>query len=328
MTEWQDRRVLVTGAAGFLGANLTHALAAAGAHVFALVRATTDRWRLAAVDPSCAVVSADLLDAEATAAVFRFAQPSIVFHTACVRGQFETPHAMAIAKTATLVGTANVCRLARELGVERLVHFGSSLEYGSATEPLSEMRALAPDTGRGLVKAEETLFLLQCGRTTGVPLVVLRPFAVYGPWEGPERYVPAVMRSILEGTELHVSQAQDSHDFVYIGDVVAASLRAAVAASAAGEIFNVGTGVRTTNQELVAAAERVCNSTVRMSRTPGPAQPVETGCWVADVRKAQQHLGWSAPTTLEEGLRETYRWSAAHRAARLNRPTAPTRPVV
>lgn len=316
MTEWQGRRVLVTGAAGFIGAHLTHALTAAGAHVFALVRATTDRWRLASLDPSCAIVTADLINAEATAAVMRFARPSIVFHAAAIPGHFETPHAMAIAKTATVLGTANVCRLASELGVERLVHFGSSLEYGAANEPLAEERALTPVTGRGLVKAEETIFLLQCARTTGLPFVVLRPFSVYGPWETSGRLFPALMRCILDGSDLRLTQDRVSHDFIYVGDVVAASLRAAFAPSVAGEILNVGTGVQTTNVELVARAERVCDTTVRISATPYPSRPVDVPFWVADVRKTQRLLGWSARTGLEEGLRETYRWHAARYADR------------
>ena len=308
MTEWLGRQVLVTGAAGFIGAHLTHALTRAGAHVYALVRPSTDRWRLAAVDPTCTIVPADLLDGEAMSAAFRFAQPSIVFHTAAVRGQFDTPHAIAMAKAATLLGTANVCRLSASMSVERLVHFGSALEYGAADEPLSEARALAPVTGCGFVKAEETLFALQYARMSRLPVVMLRPFNVYGPWEDPTRAVPALMRSVIDGAELKLTDERVTRDFVYVDDVVTASLRAAFAPDAAGEVLNIGTGVPTSNRDLIKSAERVCNVTIRVSPVPRATSAPEAESWVADVGKTQRRLGWSSLTSLDDGLRETHRW--------------------
>ena len=324
MTEWQGQRVLVTGAGGFIGAHLTRALAAAGAHVFALVRPGTEVWRLGADEAAWSIVTADLIDAEATASVVRFARPSIVFHAAAVPGHFETPPARSIAQAATLMAASSLCRALTEpdQSVQRLVHFGSSLEYGAATEPLSESRSLMPTTGRGLVKAEETLYLLQVARNTGLPLTVVRPFSVYGPWEGPSRFVPTLMRCILDGTELRLTKTGLRRDFVFVTDVVAAAMRAAFAPEAAGEIINVGTGRQTTNEEIVATAERVCDTSVRIAPAPFPQRLVDTDFWVADVRKAQGLLGWSARTGLDEGLRETYRWSVARHVNRRNE-TAP-----
>jgi nucleoside-diphosphate-sugar epimerase len=276
--------------------------------VFALVRSSTDGWRLDLAEPTWSIVTADLLDTESTMAAVRFARPTVVFHTAAVPGHFETPSARSIAKAATIMAALNLSRALADQQVDRFVHFGSSLEYGPAREPLSESRALMPVTGRGLVKAEETMYLLQASRTTGMPLTVLRPFSVYGPWEHPSRFVPTLMRSILDGGELQLPRAQVRHDFVYVADVVAAAMRAAFAAEAKGEIINVATGRQFTNEDVVAAAERVCDTKVRISRTRFPSRPVDTDYWVADVRKAQQMLGWSARTDLDEGLRETYRW--------------------
>ena len=313
MTEWVGQRVLVTGAAGFIGSHLTHSLAAAGAHVFALVRSSTNAWRLTTPDANWSVVSADLLDTDATATVVKFVQPSIVFHAAAIPGHYETPAGVTIAKAATLMAAANLCRALADQPVHRFVHFGSSLEYGHAQEPLSEARSLSPVVGRGLVKAEETLYLLQLARTVGMPLTVLRPFSVYGPAEESTRFVPTLIRCIIDGTDMRLTKAGFRRDFVFVSDVVEASMRAAFAPAAAGEIVNVGTGRQTSNAEVVAAAERVCDTTVRIAREPFAQRPVDTDFWVADVRKAHRVLGWSARTSLEDGLRETYRWFAARR---------------
>jgi len=318
MTEWQGQRVLVTGAAGFIGACLTHALAAAGAHTFALVRSSTDLWRLEHADPRISIVTADLINADATTEVVRFARPSVVFHAAAIGGHYESAAARTLAKAATLMAASNLCRALAGQQVQRLIHFGSSLEYGPAHEPLDESRALTPVLGRGLVKAEETLYLLQVSKTTGLPLTVLRPFSVYGPWEGPERFIPTLMRCLIERSEIQLTGPGLRRDFVYVGDVVTAAMRTAFVPGADGEIINIATGRQTANEEIVATAERVCDTRVRVGAQPFPQRPVDTDYWVADVRKAQRMLGWTARTSLDEGLRETYRWHASRHVGRID----------
>jgi nucleoside-diphosphate-sugar epimerase len=124
------------------------------------------------------------------------------------------------------------------------------------------------------------------------------------------------MRCIRDGSELSLTRTGIRRDFVFIDDVVAASLRAAFAPAAVGEILNIATGRQFANEDLVSTAERVCDTTVRIAATPYPDRSVDTGYWVADVRKTRRLLGWSARTDLEEGLRETYRWSIAGHAGR------------
>lgn len=314
MTDWRGRRVLVTGAAGFIGANLVERLGSAGADVHALVRASTDRWRLDAIDAPFSVVVADLTDAAATGRVVRAVEPSVVFHAAATSGHFDTPAERGHVLADTLLCISNLCEAVRNLPLHRFVHLGSSLEYGPASEPLAETRQPAPATGRGVVKAEETRWCRNFARHSGLPLVVLRPFSVYGPWEPESRFVPTVMRTIRTGGELPLTRPGIRRDFVFVRDVVEASLTAALLPGAVGEIFNVGSGRQSTNEALVAAAERVTGATIRTLPGAFPIRPVDTDHWVADVRKARERLEWSAAYELDRGLAETYRWCASHAA--------------
>lgn len=316
MTDWRGQRVLVTGAAGFIGANLVERLGSTGADVHALVRASTDRWRLDAIDGPFSIATADLTDAAATGRVVRDVRPSVVFHAAATSGHFETPAAREKVLADTLLRMSNLCEAVRHQPLHRFVHVGSSLEYGTSSEPLAETREPAPTTGRGVVKAEETRWCRDFARRSGLPLVVLRPFSVYGPWEPESRFVPTVMRAILTGGELPLTRPGIRRDFVFVRDVVEACLRAAVIPGAVGEIFNVGSGRQSTNEDLVAAAERVAGATIRIVPGAFPTRPVDTDHWVADVRKARECLGWSAAHQLEQGLAETYRWCVS----RMTRP--------
>jgi nucleoside-diphosphate-sugar epimerase len=311
MIGWQGRRVLVTGAAGFIGANLVEALVSAGADVHALVRPSTDGFRLAGLAGRFAMPIADLADAPATRSVLRSVRPEIVFHAAAPTGHYDAPDARSDGLKKTLVLTASLCSAIREAGVARLVHFGSSLEYGAAIEPLSEARALTPTTGRGAAKAAETQMVRQFGAEGRVAVVIVRPFSVYGPWEQASRLVPTVMRAILTGGELRLTRPGIRRDFVFVRDVVRASLLAALSPGASGETINVGSGRQWTNEALVDLAQRVAGVTIRVVPSAFDTRPVDTDHWVADVRKARAVLGWAPAYDLEQGLAETYRWSAA-----------------
>lgn len=318
MNPWRRRRVLVTGAAGFIGANLIESLASAGADVRALVRASTNCWRLDALPLHGARVVADLTDRQAASEAIRAVRPDVVFHLAAPSGHFETPQELDRALSDSQAAITNLYETVADFDVHRVIHFGSSLEYGPAAEPLVETRELAPTTGRGVVKAAETRWALAFARQSGLPLVMLRPFSVYGPWEGVHRFVPTVMRAILDDHVLRLTPPGIRRDFVFVRDVVAASLAAALTPGIEGEIFNVGAGRHYANEELVSAAEAVSGRKIRTWLGAYRTRPVDTGHWVADVEKARERLGWSAAHDLRSGLAETYRWFALQRTAASN----------
>jgi nucleoside-diphosphate-sugar epimerase len=147
----------------------------------------------------------------------------------------------------------------------------------------------------------------------GVPAVLLRPFSVYGPWEAPSRFVPTVMRALQTGAHLPLTRPGINHDYVFVGDVVAACLLAADAPGVNGEVINVGSGCQWTNEELVEVAERVAGVRARVAVGAYPNRRVDTGHWVADIAKAKRLLGWTPGYSLERGLTEMWRWSAGLR---------------
>ena len=303
----RDARVGVTGAAGFVGANLCRKLLAAGAEVHALVRPRSDRHRLTDLESRLRVAAVDLCDRVALQATLQAVRPEIVFHAA-IHNAYRTDDPLHPVVADNVVATANLIDVLAELGNTRLVHLSSSTEYGPTDQPHHEDDPLQPITRHGATKAAATLIVVQQAQQGVLPAVVLRLFSVYGPWESEHRLVPLAIRAALTGAVLPLTQPGLRRDYVFVDDAAEACLRAAVADTTHGEIYNVGSGKQTANEELVAEVGRVVGREVRTVVGGYAAHATDTMCWVADVDRAREHLGWSVRHSLAEGLAQTVEW--------------------
>ncbi|MBI3423762.1 MAG: NAD-dependent epimerase/dehydratase family protein [Acidobacteria bacterium] len=312
MRSLSGQRVLVTGATGFIGANLVRALLQSNAEIHVIARAGADRWRLAEIAAQLIWHAADLTARAPLARAVAAAQPDFIFHSAAFGGHSTTAAQRAAALGDTVAGTANLLEALAPLPYRRLVHLGSSLEYGPKAQPLREDDLLTPNTFRGATKAAAALLCLQAARAEQKPIVVLRPFSVYGPWEAHGRLLPTLMLALLRGGELPLTEAGIYRDFIFVEDVVEACLRAAATDGVVGEIINAGSGEQYSNEEVVALAQEVAG--IRLKVTPGtfPRRPSDTAHWVADIGKAQRLLDWQPRHDLRVGLTKTFAWFRAH----------------
>jgi len=311
-SDLRRRPVLVTGASGFIGSNLVLALVETGAEVHAVVRPGTTLEPLGDAVCDVAVHECDLRQQADVERAYRAARPEVVIHLAARRGHPATPEETAMLLEDTVFGTARLLAAAAAAPPARLVHVGSSLEYGRFARPAREDDRLEPSTVRGAAKAAATMLVLAYAREAARPATILRPYAVYGPREWASRLVPRAIRAALDGVELPLAVGP-RHDYVYVADVVEAVLVAASADLPPGEIVNVGSGRMTANEELVEVLARATE--VEIHTRPGafPPRPWDTDVWCADISKAERLLGWRPAHSLEAGLRETFEWFREHR---------------
>jgi nucleoside-diphosphate-sugar epimerase len=298
-------RALVTGAAGFVGANLVRRLLGDGHEVHALVRPGSDRWRLSGV-ADVRVAEADLRDAGAVAATVAGIRPEAVFHLG-TRGAYSWQADEREILETNVLGTANVLDACARVGVAALVNTGSSSEYGFKDHAPAETEPLEPTSVYGVAKAASTLLCTSVARERALPVTTLRLYSAYGPWEEPGRFVPALAAAALRGTLPSLASPRVARDFVWVGDVVDAYLVAA-AAPGTGAVYNVGSGRQTTLEEAVDAARRVLGVSEEPSWGSMPDRSWDTEVWVADVSKIERELGWRAAVAFDEGLERTTAW--------------------
>jgi nucleoside-diphosphate-sugar epimerase len=286
----------------------------AGAEVHGLVRSKPASLAPAEIPPDVAVHVGDLREAGAVSRVIAAARPAVVVHLAAGSGHPTDTGERARMLADTVLGTANLLEALRPSGVERVVHVGGGLEYGRGDRPARESDALGPVTFRGAAKGASTLLALEFGYATGVPVTVLRPFAVYGPWERRPRFVPTVVTAALNGAPIRLTHPGPGRDFVFAGDVAGACLVAATERAAVGQVVNIGTGRLTTNEALVERLAAVTGLELDVRVGEHEARTWDSGAWMADTRKARDLLGWEAEHDLDAGLAETVSWFAGREA--------------
>lgn len=300
--------VLITGGSGFIGANLARRLMGTDTEVHVLVRAASNLWRL---PKEATIHAADITDRAAIETLVANVRPNLIFHTAMPHGHPTDPDSRLAALHTSVMGTALLLEQALSNHVEKFVHLGSSLEYGPRNSPLLESDDLRPATLRGIAKASASLWCREFARTTGLPLVQLRPFSVYGPWEASTRFIPTILKSALSGAPMPLKR-DSQHDFVFVHDVVDACLLAASKEAPPGAAINIGSGRQYSNEAVLAAAEHVTGRRISCAVGAHPGNPPDTECWVADIRSARELLGWQPTHSLEQGLAVTFEWLQAH----------------
>jgi len=299
-------RVLVTGAGGFLGGHLCRRLVAEGLQVWGTVRPGSP------APYGVQALPVDLTDRSALVDAVRRAAPDVAFHLAAARARGSSAERDSTVVVNALSGVHLVEAL--PASCRAVVRLGSSTEYAESAGPMDECTPLRPRGFFGAGKAAGSLLLVAAAGERGLRSVVLRPFQVYGSGDHPGRLVPTVLRAAADGTVLPLTGPGQRRDWVHVDDVVSACLLAAAADDLPpGQVLNLGTGVQTANEQLVALAEQVTGRTIRTSPGAHAGRSWDTSSWVCDPARARELLGWRPAVDLREGLART--WAAEGPAA-------------
>ncbi len=296
-------RAIVTGGAGFIGSHLVDALVARGDDVVVVDSlATGKRERL---NNTATLVVGDIRDGSILDETFREARPDVCFHLAAqadVRRSIEDP---VFDGDVNVLGTVGVLEAARTHGAQVVFSSTGGAIYGECERPAAEDSALQPISPYGTSKLAAEEYLRTYNRLYGTQHVALRYANVYGPRQDPhgEAGVVAIFFGrIASGEQPRIyGDGRQTRDYVYVGDVVEATLRAT---DKAGGVFNVGTGQETSVVDLYNACRRVSGADLEPEFAE--ARLGELARSVLDPARAVSELGFHADVSLEDGLARTW----------------------
>ena len=302
------KRILVTGAAGFVGAALTRRLLAEGHDVHMVSKSTTVPWRLAGVEHDLHQHEVDLRDEERVRAVIASMRPEVVYHMATHGAYPSQTDADGIIQT-NILGTWNILKALERIDYEVFVNSGSSSEYGFKDYAMRETDLLEPNSYYSVAKCAQTLLCQHVAKTESRPITTFRLFSVYGPFEEPSRLIPTLIRRCLAGEDLTLVDPEIARDFVYVDDVVDAYLRTDKLAQLRGEIINIGTGVQSPIRLVAELILQHTGARVACHWGAMRARIWDAKTWVADCTKSTRLLGWRPTTMLSAGLEQTIAWA-------------------
>lgn len=314
---WQNKQVLVTGAAGFIPSHLVERLIDLGASVRALVHYNSrgDIGNLKEVssdtkrNQNLEVVFGDLRDLATIKKVS--SSCSYIFHLGALIAipySYINPSEVV---NSNMIGTLNVLLAARETKPERIIHTSSSEVYGTALYvPIDENHPLqgqSPYSASkiGADKLAESFYL-----SYNLPVVTLRPFNTYGPRQSARAVIPTIISQALTSDRIQLGNLETKRDLTYVSDTVEGFIKVAETPGVEGQTFNLGTGCEISISDLVAEIEEILGRKFDIIVDKNRIRPEKSEVMrlLSDNAKAKKVLGWVPQYTLRQGLRKTIEW--------------------
>lgn len=308
MSDRNKRRVFITGGSGFVGANLTRFLLKKNYSIHILNRSKQLPWRLKNLSASITVHKGDVTDAKSLKQILLKANPDYIIHLAAY-GAYHYQTELEKMVQVNIEGTKNLLEASKDIPYKCFINTGSSSEYGFKNKPMKETDFCDPVSYYAATKLAATNICKVFARINNKPIVTLRLFSVFGPYEEPTRFIPTIMKALLQKQQIKLTPGNQRRDFIYVDDVSTAYMKAlSLGKKIQGEIFNIGTGKEYTNDEVVKKLFAGAKDTTEIVKGAYPKRTWDTPHWKANISHVKNVLGWEAKRTLEKGLSQGYYW--------------------
>jgi len=308
-------RYLITGGAGFIGANLAHALVAQGETVRILDDFSTGRLQnLSGIEDQVEILRGDIRDPATVARAV--AGVEVILHQAALNSNPRSIQEPLLTSDVNVGGTLTLLQAARTAGTRRFVYASSSSVYGEvAGLPKTEDMPTAPKAPYGVSKLAAEQYCRVFTQVYGIETVSLRYFNVFGPRQHPDSeyaaVIPRFLRRMLAGKRPVIfGDGEQSRDFTPVDDVVAANLLAAESREGIGEVINIAGGQASTLNQLVAWLNELLGT--GLPPIYEPPRPADIRHSYASIRKAETLLRYRPHLDVREGLRQTVEWFKVH----------------
>ena len=317
----RGRRVLVTGADGFIGSHLTEYLIGQGADVRAFVYYNSNNsWGWldhaeAHIRKDLDVFAGDIRDPHGVRAAMQ--GRDVVFHLAALVAIPYSYHSPDTYVDTNIKGTLNVVQAARELSVERVVHTSTSEVYGTARfVPITEAHPLQGQSPYSATKIGADQIAQSFHLSVGTPVATIRPFNTYGPRQAARAVIPTIITQLAAGRDVRLGAVHPTRDFNFVRDTVRGFVAIAECDAAIGEVINIGSNFEISIGDTASLIAEIMGREIGLSSDDQRMRPAgsEVERLWADNAKALELTGWSPEYGGREGFRrgliETIEWFA------------------
>jgi UDP-glucose 4-epimerase len=302
------KRVVLTGATGFVGANLTRRLLREGHEVHLLLRANHNDWRIQTIINDLNIHIVNLNDVEGLTYTLSSIHPDWIFHLAAYGAYSSQKNLQQMAAT-NLLATANLVDVCCNLGFEAFINTGSSSEYGYKDHAPSENEWIEPNSSYAVTKAAATHYCRFIAQSRQVNLATVRLYSVFGPYEEPTRLIPSLIVEGLEGKLPLLVNPDIARDYVFVDDISEAYLRLASSPSGVStKVYNLGSGKQVSLREVVEITAQELHLSVNPVWGSMPDRQWDTSIWVANIENVRRDIRWQPEYSFTQGFQQTVNW--------------------
>ena len=316
----EGKRVLVTGAGGFIGSHLVEALVAKGAEVKTFVRYNSrNDWGMLenipfVVKDNLDITTGDIIDFGVVKKAVK--NCDIIFHLAALIGIPYSYIAPESYVNTNIKGTLNIMQASLDEGVEKVVHTSTSEVYGTAKYvPIDENHPLQGQSPYSASKIGADMLAHSYFLSFNAPVAIIRPFNTFGPRQSARAVIPTIISQAISAQEIQLGSLLPIRDLTYVKDTVNGFIKVAESDNSIGEIINIGNGKGITIGEL---AKKILilmdcpNLPIHADVDRVRPEKSEVMQLICDNSKAKNMIGWSPQFSLDQGLQETIRWIKLH----------------
>ena len=305
------KKILITGATGFIGSRLTHKLIEEGFEVGIIKRENSNIWRISDLIKNLSIYEADLRDLHKVSEIISNFKPDVIFHLATYYAVEHKSEEVSLMVDTNILGTINLLEASKKSNIKLFVNTSSCFVYQGSKNKLRENANLKPLNLYALTKMQAEQACSFYTKNYGLKIITFRLFPPYGPADHERRLIPYAIKTFLEEKKLRLTTGKQRWDFVYIDDIIEAYLKLLNISNLPieHEIFNIGTGNAVSIQEVISRTKEIIGSDIEPEWGVVPHRKNEVWFLCADINKTKDFLKWEPKTQiLQKGLESTVNW--------------------
>ena len=299
--------ILITGSTGFIGSNLVRQLIKKYDDIHIIISNDSNLWRINDIIGKVNIHYVDLVEKSAVVKAVEKIKPQTIFHLAAY-GAYPFQNNVEKIKSVILDGTINLIEACLKNKFKIFINTGSNSEYGFKNSPMKESDILCPNSHYAVMKAATTNYCQFIAASQKLPIVTVRPFHIYGPYEEPSRLIPKLVTKLLDNELPKLVSPNIARDMLYIDDAIDLFCSIASIKVNNGEIFNMGSGSQSTIRMIVDNTIGLIGASIIPKWNSMKPRIWDQYTWVSDMTKVKRILGWQPRYTLSEGLFRTIKW--------------------